>query len=553
MLGTQLKKEYLLPVRVLAQEGCERAEYLCAYHTDQSYFGGDEGCTIAPKGWVLLDFGREYSGGVRLIVNNCAGEKNAVLRIRFGESATEACSEIGEKGSTNDHSVRDALLTVAWVSSLEYGNTGYRFIRIDNPWKGPVSLRQVFGVYMHCGAERRGKFSCSDERLNAVWETGARSVYLNMQDYLYDGIKRDRVVWIGDMHPAASSVQRLFGAHPVVPKSLDHVRDHTPPDRWMNDIPTYTCWWLKLQWDWYRFTGDKTYLEKQLGYLRALLPMLSAAVGADGTDRLEFKFIDWPSSDDPVAQTEGVRALLLLAFESAANILQTAGGAEDAERIGLCRSKAAAIRAAHSVRSRNKQAAALSVFSGLADARFVNETLLSREPTRGVSTFLGYYVLRARGDAGDVKGALDLIRTYWGAMLDLGATTFWEDFDLAWAKGARPVDALLGKGEYDVHGDNGNYCYRGFRHSLCHGWASGPVPFLSEYVLGVRIAEEGCRKLIVSPDLGDLAWAEGVVPTPLGDVFVRHERVGEGIHTNVQAPSGVEIVQCNDKGQNYCV
>lgn len=83
-------------------------------------------------------------------------------------------------------------------------------------------------------------------------------------------------------------------------------------------------------------------------------------------------------------------------------------------------------------------AAALSVFAGLADAASVNAALLSREPVRGVSTFLGYYLLRARGDAGDIGGALDLVRTYWGAMLDLGATTFWEDFDLAWAKGRSP-------------------------------------------------------------------------------------------------------------------
>mgnify|MGYP002801124592 FL=1 len=186
-------------------------------------------------------------------------------------------------------------------------------------------------------------------------------------------------------------------------------------------------------------------------------------------------------------------------------------------------------------------AAALSVFAGLADAASVNAALLSREPVRGVSTFLGYYLLRARGDAGDIGGALDLVRTYWGAMLDLGATTFWEDFDLAWAKGALPIDVLPERGAYDVHGDNGNYCYRGFRHSLCHGWASGPVPFLSEYVLGVRIAEPGCKKLIVSPALGDLEWAEGTVPTPYGDVFVRHERDGKGVRTCFRAPDGIEI------------
>lgn len=484
----------------------------------------------------------EYSGGVRLIVNNCAGEKNGVLRIRFGESASEACSEIGEKGATNDHSVRDAVLTVAWVSCLEYGNTGYRFLRIDNVWEKPISVRQILGVYVHTDAQPRGKFRCNDERLNKVWDVGARSVFLNMQDYLYDGIKRDRVVWIGDMHPAASSIQRLFGAHPIVPKSLDHVRDNTSPDRWMNDIPTYTCWWLKLQWDWYRYTENADYLSHQAEYVRAILPLLFSAFHDDGSDDVAFKFIDWPSSQDPVAQTEGVRALFKLAYECAAEILRTVGDSSDEERIADCERRVRSIVTSGRVASRNKQAAALSVFAGLADASDVNRELLSVNPTEGVSTFLGYYLLRARGDAGDTRGALDLIRTYWGAMLDLGATTFWEDFDLAWTKGALPIDQLPEKGAYDVHGDNGNYCYQGFRHSLCHGWASGPVPFLSEYVLGAKIAQIGCRKIIVSPDLGDLQWAEGVIPTPYGDVAISHRRTQDGVLTDVDAPKEVEVL-----------
>ena len=67
------------------------------------------------------------------------------------------------------------------------------------------------------------------------------------------------------------------------------------------------------------------------------------------------------------------------------------------------------------------------------------------------------------------------------------------------------------------------------------------MPFLSEYVLGVRIAEPGCKKLIIFPALGDLEWAEGTVPTPYGDVFVRHERDGEGVRTCFRAPDGIEI------------
>jgi hypothetical protein len=63
-------------------------------------------------------------------------------------------------------------------------------------------------------------------------------------------------------------------------------------------------------------------------------------------------------------------------------------------------------------------------------------------------------------------------------MLDLGATTFWEDFDFAWTDNAARIDELVPAGKKDVHGGYGAYCYIGFRHSLCHGWASGPTAWL---------------------------------------------------------------------------
>ena len=46
--------------------------------------------------------------------------------------------------------------------------------------------------------------------------------------------------------------------------------------------------------------------------------------------------------------------------------------------------------------------------------------------------------------------------------------------------------------------DFGKFCYTQFRPSLCHGWASGQTAFLSEYVLGVKILEPGCRKVKIS-------------------------------------------------------
>lgn len=85
-------------------------------------------------------------------------------------------------------------------------------------------------------------------------------------------------------------------------------------------------------------------------------------------------------------------------------------------------------------------------------------------------------MLEAMARAGRCDEAMQIIRRFWGGMLDLGATTFWEDFNLDWTADAAGIDDFVPKGKKDIHGDFGEYCYPGFRHSLCHGWASVPHP-----------------------------------------------------------------------------
>ena len=87
------------------------------------------------------------------------------------------------------------------------------------------------------------------------------------------------------------------------------------------------------------------------------------------------------------------------------------------------------------------------------------------------------------------------------------------------------------------------HCYKGLRHSLCHGWAAGPTAWLSEHVLGITPATPGCATLRVKPRLGDLEWAQGAYPTPFGPVRVHHERRPGGVvKSEVETPEGVKVV-----------
>jgi hypothetical protein len=77
--------------------------------------------------------------------------------------------------------------------------------------------------------------------------------------------------------------------------------------------------------------------------------------------------------------------------------------------------------------------------------------------------------------------------------------------------------------------------------SLCHGFSASPTYQLSRRILGVSPALPGFEKVAVAPDLVDLEYAEGIVPTRSGDVHVRLERDGEGFVARANASGTVPV------------
>lgn len=544
-------RRYVLPSRIVWSSGektVENPQMLLVERSGQVTLDASKPCVLrsdkSNQGGVLLDFGKELHGGVQIMVWHTKDNKPVRLRVRFGESVSEAMAEFGgPKNATNDHAIRDESILVPWLGTAEIGNTGFRFVRIDlQDADSSVQLKMVRAVFLYRDLPYLGSFTCSDERLNRIWQTGAYTVHLNMQDYLWDGIKRDRLVWIGDMHPETMSVCSVFGAVDVVPRSLDLIRDETPLPRWMNGISSYSMWWVLIHHSWYLHTGDKAYLEQQRAYLTGLLNLLADQVGPDNRETMPpGRFLDWPSSENAPAIHAGLHSLLVMTLRAGTELCEVLN--EPATR-AKCQAAIEKLKKHTPDPAGSKQAAALIALAGLDDPARMNREVMAVDGPRRMSTFYGYYVLQARAMAGDYQGAMDCIRQYWGAMLDLGATTFWEDFDLDWTANAGRIDELVPAGKKDIHGDFGNYCYKGFRHSLCHGWASGPTSWLSEHVLGVKVVEPGCRVVRIEPHMADLDWAEGTFPTPMGVIRIRHEKRADGsIESSIEAPTGVTIVR----------
>ena len=489
--------------------------------------------------WVVLDFGRELHGGVQ-IGSGAKSGKNALAHVRFGESVSEAMSELGERGACNDHAIRDDVVRLPWYGRREVGETGFRFVRIDNAGDDPLQLDYVRAVSVMRPMKRLGGFKSSDPRLNRVFETAVRTVHLCCQDYLWDGIKRDRLVWMGDTHPETMAILAVFGAADVLPDSLDYMAATTPADKWMDTMPTYTLWWIRNLAEWYRFTGDKAYLEKHADYLEKTFAHVRAGMDAHGR-WTSGNFLDWPTQHNGEAATAGTQGLALITARETAFLAKALGRSALAEKAEAMAQKLAAQKPdPHGAKS----AAALLALSGLRTPREMFDGVIGKDGHAGVSTFYGYYILEAMSAADENQRALDTVRDYWGGMLDMGATSFWEDFNLAWTNGAFRIDEPRVAGRKDVHGDYGDFCYLGFRHSLCHGWSAGPAAWCINHVLGIRPLDTGCKTIEVKPFLGDLEWAEGAMALPDGGcVKVRAERRADGgLGVSVTASPNCRIV-----------
>lgn len=561
-----LTRTYITPKQVFwtsSATSVRDAQLLLKPNTGQSDIFASGMCQLVNKGSdkasVILDFGKEIHGGLKIVISTVSPARTPVFRVRFGESVSETCSELNtttslvETGSnevmdlknntaTNDHAMRDMELTCPYYGSIEIGSTGYRFVRLDLLTDDMlVNLKEVTAILRYRDIPYEGSFNCSDQRLNDIWMTGAYTVHLNMQEYIWDGIKRDRLIWLGDMHPETSTISYVFGEDESVYSSLDLAVKQYPLPNYFNGMSAYSMWYLIMQYDWYMHFGNIDFVRKHGDYIKGLVDLIDTKVDAEGNDELGGgRFLDWPSSPNEKGVHSGYRALIVWAMNDAAKLCRILGDEPQAKK-----AEAIVARLNQKIMPSNnlKQAEGLMAIAGLKSAEDAAKAILEGGP-KGFSTFYGYYMLQALAMDGKYAEALDIISKFWGGMLDLGATTFWEDFNLDWVDNVGRIDEFVPAGKKDIHGDFGAYCYPGFRHSFCHGWASGPTAWMSQHVLGIEPLEPGCRKVSVKPHLGNLEWAEGTYPTPMGNIYVKHVRQADGsVKSTIKAPKGVKVVK----------
>ncbi len=253
----------------------------------------------------VLDFGRETNG--RLEIESDSPDL-AKIRIRYGESIEEAFLQpyYGE----------NELIVPPRVTV--YGpKGGFRFVHVrfvSGPTILNVKKLGVEEIYYPAGF--RGFFDSSDPTLNRIWAVGARTAQLTMQEGIWDGIKRDRLKWSGDFFVSGRVIHSVFGDRLLTQKTIDFLGSQSLGPRGdVNNIPGYSAFWVMTLSDYFRRSGDTSFLISHKAELIAVLNSMKNSLDARGLivfDPSVFPFVDW--SPDLFTNTPESRKATQFAF-----------------------------------------------------------------------------------------------------------------------------------------------------------------------------------------------------------------------------------------------
>ena len=493
--------------------------------------------------YLVLGFGKECTGRIRVISDSPAPMR---VEVQYGESFEEALSSpyLG----ANEIYVPPYETVYGPKSAFEYA-----VVRFQGG-SSPLRFKAIDVDYIFYPVRQMGSFESSDAVLYQIWQVGAYTAHLCMQDAIWDGPKRDRMCLAGGLDISARVISTVFGDRFLIDKSLKGLIADTgnPVSKDVNGIPGYSALWVLCEADYFRHTGNIVHLRSVHESLRGLMEYMATQIDDKGlftNSSNRSTFVDWsPDLDGDSAESRRVTLMeFLQAFSEGAWLLEQAGNSSASDRFQRIAEKLRgdtlknSLDPTRNIFGERWQTNAMAVYAGLADANrrtAVWENILSRSYRFTVTPHLNFYAIYAMAEAGRRKEALDWISEYWGGMLKPETTTFWEGYDSRW-----PEEHFHAHLQTD-HGE-------GYFVSLCHGWASGPTAWLTEQVLGIQPVAGGFARVTVRPDLCALQWARGAEPCPQGAIKVDYRHDDSDFKASIELPEGVtaQVSMPVDRGQ----
>lgn len=464
---------------------------------------------VEQAGGKLIDFGKEINATVRF------SKLKHPIQVCYGESAAEALDPVNCYYQQRD--VR---------KNEELPKRAFRYLFI--PEYPDVHL-EVVATQIDLPMQNHGIFKSDDPLLNQIWQVSLRTFKLCSDLFFIDGIKRDRWIWGGDAYQDNFINQYSFFNEEIDRRTILALRGHDEVHQHVNTIVDYSLLWIISIYNHYEMTGDREFLQMVMPRMEKMMDYLLAQTNSQGFiigRPQDWIFVDWSPIDKegPVAAEQMFLLQALKAMKVTKKVLGESPGVQryqqrfDQLRKNVLKyfwneAKGAFIDSYKSKRMHvTRHANILAVLFDVADQRqqqlILDHVLLNDQVTALTTPYFKFFEQDALCKLGQFDKVYQTIKEYWGAMIEKGATTVWEEYD----------PQVSGDAQYAMYGDP-------YGKSLCHAWGASPVYLLGRYFFGLRPTQAGYVTFEIQPHLAYFQKLHGQLP--IKDGFV-HFKLNHG-------------------------
>ncbi len=451
----------------------------------------------------ILDFGDHYTGSFRIQIDAAGSPMDAplFLRLKFAEVPAELAADSGAyEGWLSSSWIQEEFIHIDELpAKLELPRRySFRYAELkvldtSPKWKAVFSDPSMIAE-TSADESRLRPVKIEDALLQKIYDVGVKTLAECMQDVFEDGPKRDRRLWLGDLHLQALAnyasfdnkelVKRclyLFAAMPTeegkIPADVFVKPKYVPDDTFLFE---YSLFFISTLYDYENVHPEKILLEDLYPTAKAQMDLSLSMVDGQGrlrTDDSYPVFADW--SNEFQKDTAG-QAMMIYVLKQFLVLAREMGDADLSHYQDMLDRMEAFSRNqlydsdkklffAGKNREYHIASQAWMVLAHVMDdeenAEIMKTVVSEMFPVTGIATpYMYHYIVEALFEAGLEEDAVKLMKEYWGMMIRLGADTYWEAFEPE-RPGASPYGSPLA-------------------NSYCHAWSCTPVYLIRKYLSG---------------------------------------------------------------------
>ncbi|GAB5056058.1 alpha-L-rhamnosidase [Companilactobacillus alimentarius] len=451
---------------------------------------------------LVLDFGNHAVGYFKIDLNSVGSPMDApaYLHLTFAETP----AEIGVDSSTYDGWLSSSWIAEEYVHLDVLPTTlkmprrySFRYVEIEvkdtSPkWQISFSNPEVT-TESAVSVKDVPKVEIDDPMLKKIDQVSIKTLQDCMQEVFEDGPKRDHRLWLGDLRLQALANYATFNNQELVKRCLYLFGGMTteegkisanvftkpesiPDDTFMYD---YSLFFISVLKDYFDNFKDQSILDDLYPVAKKEIELALKEIGTDNILKMNEDwpvFVDWSNDIDKQASGQAILIYVLKQFVALAEQKQD-NDINKYKRIIDDLSKAAKDELFDSnkglfISGPDREVNIASqvwmviahVLNDDENNELMTKSIEELFPVTGIATpYMYHHIALALFESGHKNDGVELIKSYWGKMVDLGADTFWEAFE--------PEDP-----NFSPYGSP-------VINSYCHAWSCTPIYLIRKYLV----------------------------------------------------------------------